>query len=70
VNAEWTVNWGPSGGKQWEHPYRVDLLRMRCPLGTIVAVRAIGPGARIGVVHGHPGCLGRPASAGEDKEVI
>jgi hypothetical protein len=33
VKAERMANWGPSGGKQWEHPYRLGLLRMRCPLG-------------------------------------
>jgi hypothetical protein len=29
---------------------RIELLRTRCPLGTIAAVRAIGPAARMGVV--------------------
>ena len=52
-----------------EHPYRLDLLRMRCPLGTIVAVRPIGPGGRMGVGYAHPRWLGWPASAREDKEV-
>lgn len=70
VKAERTANCGPSGGKQRDHPHRTSLLRMRCPLGMIVPVRAIGPGARMGVVRAHPRRLGRPASAHDDKEVI
>jgi hypothetical protein len=46
------------------------MLRMRCPFGgDDRSVRAIGPGAKMGVVHAHPGCLGRPVSARGDKEV-
>jgi hypothetical protein len=70
VNAVWVANRGPSGGKQWEHPYRLNLLRMRCPLGgDDRPVRAFGDGARMGVVHAPPRGLGRAASAGDDKEV-
>jgi hypothetical protein len=69
VKLERTNNCGPSGRKQRDHPYRIDLLRVSCPLGTIVPERAIGPGARMGVVHAHPRWLGWPASAREDKEV-
>jgi hypothetical protein len=53
------ANCGPGGRKQRDHPYRIDLLRVSCPLGTIVPVRAIGPGARMGVMHAHRPCLGR-----------
>jgi len=61
---------GSGGGKQWGI-IRLDLLRMRCPFGgDDRPVRLIGSGARIGVVHGHPGCLGWPLSACEDKEVM
>jgi transposase len=53
------ANCGPGDRKQRDHPYRIDLLRVSCPLGTIVPVRAIGPGARMGVMHAHRPCLGR-----------
>jgi adenylate kinase family enzyme len=64
------VAWYHERGILVSRPRIGRTLRMRCPLGTIVAVRTIDPGGRMGVVHGHPGCLGRPASAGEDKEVM
>jgi hypothetical protein len=70
VKVEWTANWGPSGGKQWEHPYRLDLLRMRCPLGTIAPVRGDRSWRKDGRGACAPATPGRPASARDDKEVI
>jgi hypothetical protein len=56
--------------EQRDHPYRIDLLRVSYPLGTIVPERAIGPGARMGVVHAQRRCTGRSSSARDDREVI
>jgi hypothetical protein len=60
-------------GSRWReavehHPAR--LVAHEVPVGgDDRPMRAIGPGARMGVVHAHPRWLGRPASARDDKEV-
>ena len=68
VKAEWTANCGQAAGSSGS-TIRLDLLRMRCPFGgndrpvRVVLWRDDGRGACA------PAMAGRPASAGEDKEV-
>ena len=50
--------------------HRIDLLRRRCPLGTIVPVRGNRSCREDGRTAFAPATSGRPASAHNDKEVL
>jgi hypothetical protein len=60
---------GSGGGKQWEYPYRVDLLRMRGPFGGDDRPVRQSVWREDGCGAWAPAMAGRLASAGEDKEV-